>query len=197
MAVCSSLAPDTGMYREGNLRLKVYTAKVDERQALKLLAAGKRQEAEEYLSRAEEKLSRGQEEKADATFLTDLQAAVGQIKSEHAADINPIRKRRAKERLRWKAEQTRSALRALEYRNQAWGEVLKIVQDRLGRQAAGAESYVESPFRVDSTALRGALSRRYGESYVREMERLAPGVCESAVKDAEALAEQAGAQSAR
>ena len=113
------------------------------------------------------------------------------------AEINPIRKRRAQERMLWKAAQTRSALRALEYRNRAWGEVLRIVQDRLSRQAPGAEAYVESPFRVDPDALRGALSRKYGRGYVRELERLAPGVCESAVKDAEALAEQAGAQSSR
>jgi hypothetical protein len=184
-------------YREGTLRQQVYTAKVDKRKAEKLLSEGNRQEGEEYLSRAEEKLYRGQQEKAEATFLASLQSGVGEVKAQHAAEINPIRKRRAQERMLWKAAQTRSALRALEYRNRVWGEVLEMVQARMRLQAPGAESYVESPFRVDSAALRSALAQKYGADYVRELERLTPGVCEAAVKDAEALAEQAGAQAVR
>lgn len=182
---------DDDPYRKGILDQQVYTAEVDRRKAAKLLAQGKRQEGEEYLSRAEEKLYRGQQEQADTVFLSKIQGEVGQVKTQHAAEIIPIRKRRAAERMKWKTEQTRAALRALEYRNRAWGQVLETVQDRLNRHRPGAESYVESPFRVDPAALRAALSRRYGRSYVEEAERLAPGTCESAVKDAEALAEQA------
>ncbi|MBI5239934.1 MAG: hypothetical protein HY926_05650 [Elusimicrobia bacterium] len=190
------------LYRKGTLDLQVYTAEVDQRKAGKLLSQGKREEGEEYLSRAEEKLYRGQEEKADGSFLSRVQSGVTEVKSQHGDVVNPIRRRRGQERLRQKAEATRLALKLLRaraaqrraqtraegYRDDAWDELIIIAQGRIGRQAPGTEGYAEDPLRVAPELLRQALSRKRGDGYVRDMDRYAPGACEAVAKEAADLA---------
>lgn len=188
--VVSSRAPSP--LDDSALRQQYDTAEVDVRVARKLFEQGRRKEAEEYLSKAEDKAWRCEQGGVAAAALSKVKGGADQVASAHAAVIAGIRKERARARLASRAEAMRSALKALEYRNQVWGEVLSIVQERVRRQADGAEASVESPFRVEPGALREALERRFGKPYLLEMERTDPGVVEKAVQDAEALAEKAG-----
>ncbi|HAH06351.1 MAG TPA: hypothetical protein DCM05_07455 [Elusimicrobia bacterium] len=176
------------------LRQQFDTAEVDVRVARKLFEQGRLKEAEEYLSKAEDKAWRCEQGGVGAPLLSRIKDGAGEIASRHAGFIDDVRRRRARERLSSRAEAMRSALRALEYRNRVWGEVLETVQARVRRQAAGAEASVESPFRVEPGALREALVRRYGKAYLDEMQKSAPGVLERALQDAEALAETPGSR---
>jgi hypothetical protein len=178
-------------YQEGTLKQRVHTAETDLRVAKKLFDQGKRREAYEVLGKAEDKYALGEQEKAD---LTKLKEMILEVETKNSTFIKGVRRKSAAVRLRSKAEKLQAALRVLEYRNRVWGEVLEVVQGRMRGQTPGAESYVESPFRVEPAFLREALARRYGKAYLSELEKLAPGVLVKAVQDAEALGEKTGAR---